>query len=134
MENNRYTQEEFNDLFFSPISMAYLFFNIILITIGLLASRLIIAANPTQAHNPEDQEMDDFEDIIVDEEATIDESGYDSSSTVEPKVKTRKSKDLEVFQEIKIVHKEKKKQTSRLDFFQNERWRILPLLIFPYTA
>mmetsp|Transcript_2457 Transcript_2457/g.2892 ORF Transcript_2457/g.2892 Transcript_2457/m.2892 type:complete len:138 (+) Transcript_2457:291-704(+) len=137
MENNRYTQEEFNSLFFSAISMGYLFLNLLLIGVGLFISKYILEANPTHVEKPQSIELEEAENEPDDlfEEATENESGYDSSTTIEPKVHIRKSKDLEEYKEIKITRKDKiHPKDPLLDMFQNERWRIIPLLLYPYTA
>jgi len=47
MENHRFTQKEFNDLFFSSLSMAYLGANIGFIFIGLVVCYFILKIHPT---------------------------------------------------------------------------------------
>lgn len=44
---NKYTIEEFNHLFFSPLSIAYLCFNVSVICWGLILSRFILNKFPT---------------------------------------------------------------------------------------
>lgn len=45
--HNKYTMEEFNQLFFSPLSIAYLLLNLSIITTGLILSRFILQKFPT---------------------------------------------------------------------------------------
>ena len=110
MHNNLYNQAEFNKLFYQPLPLMFLFGHIIILTILTAVSFCILKENPTTERST------DQEDVEM----------YNTHSIVES---TRKDKLLET------VHGDSSSlDTHPSKLFKNSKWKLLPLLVFPYTG
>jgi len=77
MDNHRYNQKEFNDLFFSTLSLSYLGANVGFTFLGLLLSYFILKAHPTII-NPKKELSDTSSEGEGCDDALLDET-YNTS-------------------------------------------------------
>lgn len=128
MENNTYTLEQFNQLFFSQISMSYLFVNLVLILSGLIASEFILEAHPPKPNvnnrEEEERELQPLEDDnpISDDSEIKEERHRRGLASI-----GKQEAYLDHIKDIRFAE-------NRYTVFKNPKWRLLPLLVFPYTA
>ncbi|CAI2373100.1 unnamed protein product [Moneuplotes crassus] len=136
MENNRYSQEKFNEYFFSTVSMTYLFVNLLLIMVGLVASDYIIQANPTEINSLNEKELDEIiPEIVNTEEGEEEEDLEDRTIEVADDNHIRSQVDSKSDTvEYAIRHRSPEKNSFILSLFTSKRWRIVPLLLYPYTG
>jgi hypothetical protein len=133
MGNNRFTQEQFNELFFSKVSMTYLFMNLVLILIGLVASDFILLAHPPKVNNDFDnnelQPLEDDTPISDDSQITEDRKDRDGEEIHRRGLGSLGKQEayLGTIEDIRLAE-------GGYTVFSNPRWKLLPLLIFPYTA
>ncbi|CAI2373217.1 unnamed protein product [Moneuplotes crassus] len=127
MKNQRYTQQEFNKVFFSSTSMGYLVSNIFCILIGLLLSYFILAAQE-KCEMEEDHEAEDSD---TSEDSLLNQT---SASLMAEKgtVTCRKSTDLP--DDILILPSSTESKGNDTSFFSSPGWKILPMICFPYSA
>lgn len=108
--------------------MSYLFANLVLILSGLIASEFILEAHPSKTDlgnkEEEEQELQPLEDDTpISDDSQIKEERHRRGLGMVGKQEAY----LGHIQEIRFAER-------RYTVFKNPKWRLLPLLIFPYTA
>lgn len=121
MTNHRFSQEEFNKLFFSTPSLGYLILNTLVITIGLFGSYTILKTPDTQGLLDHD-EGEESEDGLLDK-TNISMMGEMGSTNFRKSVK---------LPDESIIEPERFEVLEGQDL--SSKWRLLPMLLFPYAA
>ena len=137
-ENNHFTREQFNNIFLTTLTMTYLLVNIGFIICGLITSYFILSVHPKPGEvkqnilrkpngEPETVEITIEEDI---KEPHV----YGSDKEIggeyhrETEDSEQASKDPRDIRSVQIQHPYAAK------IFKSPRWRLLPLLVLPYSA
>ena len=143
MENQRYSSDEFSQLFFSTISMLYLFLNLIAICCLLILSNVILDIHPiagkTTPHHIEhtdnnfvsEKELESIQNKEIDQDDAeiIHRSGHSN-----PESPTKIIEDVEVdtFSFQSSIYSAIFSAIEK--FFISPRWRAIPLIAFPYAS
>ena len=138
MENHHFTQKEFNNLFFSTLSISYLGVNTGCIVIGLLVSYFILKAHPTLLESEEKEEGASG--------SRADSEGSDEAlmeTTFNTSIGEYQEEDSKLLKKFRIERDEPNAYMEDclnlhevfdkpLSFYKNPRWRLFPMLIYPY--
>ena len=146
MENKRYTYKEFNDLFFSTFSMGYLIMNLIFIIFLVFISNIILQIHPaagrTASHDKLELEEVNYQlEKDIPEYSKKNDSEYDTEETQilhrsvttinESSTKMHNSKSAQYFPAKSFTTVV---SLSMSEFFHSPRWRVIPLIAFPYAS
>lgn len=137
-ENNHFTREEFNNIFFTTLTMTYLLVNIGFIACGLLISYFILAVHPKPGETkqdvlrkptgePETGEITIEEDI---KEPHVFASDKEIGGEYHKETENSERACIDP-RDIKPVQLQ---STYAAKIFKSPRWRLLPLLVLPYSA
>lgn len=130
LENKRYNQREFSELFYSTQSMVYLLVTLIAMALLLGVSHAILKLNPDSPSTEYQEQVDD----VTNAGSTVTCKGND----VEANRKASQNKSgflAKVFspgESLKMINGCQNNQTLLEYIFKNPRLRFLPLLVYPY--
>lgn len=133
-QNNRYTLDEVNNLFLSLISMGYLLSNTFLIIVGLICSYYILHKFPSDEDHCPIADHTPNADIEISNSVDLDQSKEQEVHSVETKYKAIRK--IESFDSVSdnVFEDDKQFLYDITKIFTSRRSRIIPLIMFPYTA